>query len=462
MGESSAAAAPVAQEDLRALRDSAMSLHKAGKLAEVRPLYTAYLARAPRDGAMWTNYGALLRSTGQHDLAVIAQERALALDPSSRAAMGNLANALADVGQHERALALRLELLRTGPGEPMQKAMCGKSLRMLRRHEEGIAFLEEALRAHPEDGELRIQLSMTELAAGRYAEGFRNFEARWKTGELPPRQMTKPQWQGEDLTGKTILVLPEQGFGDTITFARFLPALRRYNPARVQLFCKAPLLRLMSQAEGADWIGSDPGPPEPYDVWTNMMDLPTVHFAHDRGIPAPTRLHVPQDSRARARAIVAPHGDVLKVGVVWCGSVTYRGNAHRSFSHRLLHRLIDVPGVQLFSLYKGPELEAFHADGTGGFIVDAGGSDRDFADCAGMMQEMDLIITSDTVTAHLAGSLGLRVWTLLHTDAFWLWQLAEEETPWYPGMRLIRQERPRDWEAVMERVRADLMAMRAG
>lgn len=448
--------------ELRALRDRAVTLHREGKPEEARPHYETYLARMPRDSGIWTNYGALLRSAGQHDLAVIAQERALALDPSSRAAMGNLANALADVGQHERALALRRDLLKLEPGEQMQKAMCGKSLRMLRRHEEGIAFLEEAVRDHPDNPELRIQLSMTQLAEGRYAEGFRNFEARWATGELTPRQMTTPQWQGEDLTGKTILVLPEQGFGDTVTFARFLPALRRFNPARVQLFCKKPLLRLMAKAEGADWIGSDPGPPEPHDVWTNMMDLPTVHFAHDPVIPAPTRLDVPQDSRRRARAIVAPHRDALKVGVVWCGSVTYRGNVYRSFSHRLLHRLIDLPGVQLFSLYKGPELEAFHADGTAGFIVDAGGSDSDFADCAAMMQEMDLIVTSDTVTAHLAGSLGLRVWTLLHTDAFWLWQIAQEETPWYPGMRLIRQERPRDWESVMERVRADLIAMRAG
>jgi hypothetical protein len=165
---------------------------------------------------------------------------------------------------------------------------------------------------------------------------------------------------------------------------------------------------------------------------------------------------VPEDSRARARRITAPFRDRFRVGVVWCGSVTYRGNAFRSFPHTELHALLDLPGLQMFSLYKGPELAAFQADGTSAFVLDAGGSDRDFADCAAMMEEMDLVVTSDTATAHLAGSLGVPVWTLLHWDAFWLWQIARETTPWYPSMRLIRQERPRDWAGVLARVRRDL------
>jgi hypothetical protein len=224
------------------------------------------------------------------------------------------------------------------------------------------------------------------------------------------------------------------------------------------LLCERPLMRLFEQVEGVDWMGPVVGPDQPFDVWTNMMDLPPLHFDGTEAIPAPTRLNVPADSRARAKAIVAPHAGAFKVGVVWCGSVTYRGNAFRSFSHTELHRLIDLPGVQMFSLYKGPELAAFHADGTAGFIVDAASTDRDFADCAAMMEEMDLIVTSDTVTAHLAGSLGRPVWTLLHWDAFWLWQRAQDSTPWYPSMRLIRQDRPRDWAGVMARVRGDIAA----
>lgn len=441
------------------LRDRAIALHRAGKLAEARSVYAAHLAAKPDDAGMWSNYGALLRSEGRNDLALLAQERAVALNPAGMAQLGNLANALSDLGHYERALELRREVLRRAPADLSQKAMIGKALRALGRYAEGIAWLEQGVADHPEETELRIQLSLTQLAAGRYAEGFRNFEVRWQTGELKPRTMTRPQWAGDDLTGRTILVMPEQGFGDAVTFARFLPVLRRFNPVRVLLYCEKPLLRLFQGVAGVDWIGPEMPAVAEYDVWTNMMDLPTRHFADDSGIPPPVELHVPEDSRDRARAITAPFADAFKVGVVWCGSVTYRGNAFRSFSHAEFHRLLDLRGVQLFSLYKGPELAAFHADGTAGFIVDAAGTDRDLADCAGMMTEMDLIVTSDTVTAHLAGSLGRPVWTLLHWDAFWLWQLDRERTPWYPSMQLIRQDRPRDWAGVMARVRERLAAM---
>lgn len=446
-----------AQESLAALRERAVALHRAGKRAEALPLYAALLARAPEDAGAWTNLGALFRAEGRHDQALRAQERAFALEPEGVGVRNNLANILNDLGHHERSLRLRRELMRVAPADPQHPAMAGKSLRSLGRLEEAIRLLEEGVANFPDDAEMRIQLALTQLAAGRHAEGFRNYAARWLTGEMKPRNVEAPKWEGGPLGGRTLLVLPEQGFGDALCFARFLPTLRRYGPGQVALMTEKPLLRLLGEAEGADWVGTG-GPAGGFHVWTDMMDLPTLHFAAlgDDAIPPPTRLAIPEDSRARARAITAPFRGRFKVGVVWCGSVTYRANAFRSFPHTELHALLDLPGLQMFSLYKGPELAAFQADGTSAFIVDAGGSDRDFADCAAMMEEMDLIVTSDTATAHLAGSLGRPVWTLLHWDAFWLWRPKGETTPWYPSMRLIRQESPRDWAGVMARLRREL------
>ncbi len=438
---------------LAARRQQAIEAHRAGRLEEARRLYAALLAQTPGDAGLWSNLGALFRSEGRHDLALQAQERAHALDPGSASILNNLANILNDVGEHRRSIALRERLIAHQPDDPQQKAMKGKALRALGRHAEAIAWLEQALARHPDDAETRIQLALTQLAAGRYAEGFANYAARWLTGELTPRRTSLPKWDGTSLGGRRILVLPEQGFGDAVTFARFLPVLRRFDPAGVLLLCERPLLRLLAEVEGADWIGAEQPPASAFDVWTDMMDLPTLHFGAGLPIPPPTRLSVPEDSRARARAIVAPFRDRFRVGVVWCGSVTYRANAFRSFPHRHFHTLLDVPGVQMFSLYKGPELAAFLADGTSAFIPDTASTDRDFADCAGMMMEMDLVITSCTATAHVAGSLGRPVWTLLHWDAFWLWQLDRQRTPWYPSMRLIRQTRPRDWDEVFARVR---------
>jgi Tfp pilus assembly protein PilF len=446
----------MATDVLRALRNRAADLHRAGKWAEARLVYATYLARAPDDAGMWSNLGSLFRSEGWHDQSLKAQEKAYALTPDNRSVLNNLANILGDVGQYERSLELRAQILKADPKDSAQKAMTGKALRAMGRHDEGIAVLTRAIAEHPQEYELQIQLALTQLAARQYSEGFRSYDIRWKTGELTARKVSQPKWDGGSLEGETILVLPEQGFGDAVTFARFLPVLRHYNPAKVMLLTEKPLMRLFARVDGVDWMGPEVGPDQPFDVWTNLMDLPPLHFDVTDDVPLPTRLSIPEDSKVRARGIVAPHKGRFKVGVVWCGSVTYRGNAFRSFRHTEFHSLLDVPDVQMFSLYKGPELAAYQADGTNAFIIDTASTDRDFADCAATMEEMDLIITSDTATAHVAGSLGVRVWTLLHWDAFWLWQGDAERTPWYPGMRLIRQDSPRDWTGVFKRVKADL------
>ncbi len=438
------------------LRNRAADAHKAGTPAEARQLYAAYLAMVPQDASIWSNLGALLRAEARHDMALRAHERAYALDPGSSVIMNNYANILSDIGHYDRALPLRRKILQADPTDQSQKAMIGKALRALGRYAEAITHLEAAINDHPDYAELRIQLALSQLSDRRYAEGFRNYEVRWETGELTQRQMKTPQWDYSPLDGKTILVMPEQGFGDAVAFSRFLPLLRRYNPARVLVYAEKPMQRIFDGLDGADWVGTQLPPGTTYDVWTNVMDLCPLHFDKTDIIPAPTRLTVPADSTARADAVVAPHAVKFKVGIVWSGSVTYRGNAFRSFSHTEFLPLVDIPDVQLFSLYKGPNLAEYQADGSNCFIIDTASTDRDFADCAAMMQEMDLIITSDTATAHIAGSLGVPVWTLLHWDAFWLWQHQGATTPWYPSMDLIRQTTPRDWAGVFAAVKTKL------
>ncbi|WP_373354985.1 tetratricopeptide repeat protein [Pseudoroseicyclus sp. CXY001] len=447
-------------EDGASLRTRAVEAHRAGRREEALEAYTAYLTRAPGDAGFWSNLGALLRAEGQHDLAVAAQRRAYALAPDGPGIRNNLANILHDTGALEEALELRRALAAARPEEAEPAAMVGKTLRAMGRLEEGIAHLEEAARRFPDEPEMRLQLSLTQLAAGDYARGFANYRARWQTGELTARRIALPEWQGESLAGKRILVLPEQGFGDAVAFLRFLPVLQQYGPAEVVLSAERPVLRLLQGIEGADRI-VEGVPEEGVDLWTNIMDLPALHFALTGEVPEPVALAIPEESRRRARALTQPFRERFRVGVVWTGSLTYRGNAFRSFSHTEFHPLLDVPGLQLISLYKGPRLAPFRADGTAAFIPDFGGSERDFADNAAMMKEMDLILTSDTATAHVAGSLGVPVWTLLHSDPFWLWRPEGEGTPWYPTMRLIRQAKPGDWGEVFARIRPELAALAA-
>ena len=442
------------------LRQSASDAHRSGRLDAALAGYAKYLAQVPGDAGIWSNLGVLHRTAGRHLMALRAHERALTLDPDGTGTMNNAANVLSDIGRYDDSLALRRRLLERSPDDLNQLAMVVRCLRGKGDYAAAIASALDALRRFPDDAELQMQLAFAQLGAGRYAEGLKNYRARWRAGELQPRDLPFAEWQGMSLDGRTVAVLPEQGFGDAVLFARFLPVLQQWR-CRVVMAVKPPLRRLLHDLPGVDEMVDALRPGMSIDYWINMMDLAEMHFARSVRIPAPAPLTVPVDSRDRARALVAAHRDKLKVGVVWTGSVTYRGNAFRSFSHRDFLPLTDVAGVQLFSLYKGPELAAYQADGSDAFIIDTGSTERDFADTAAMMKACDLVITSDTATAHIAGSLGVPVWVVLHWDAFWVYTHHGDATPWYPGMRLFRQHRPLDWSGVMADVE-DALRQRAG
>jgi len=297
-----------------------------------------------------------------------------------------------------------------------------------------------------------MQLAFAQLGEGLYKEAFDTYGIRWKTAEMTPRTLPYPAWQGEPLDGKTVLVMPEQGFGDAILFARFVPALKQAG-ARVLYLVESPVAPLFEGLDGTDWVGESLSKTTAVDFWMNMMDMAKVHFAQTDTIPAPAKLSVPEASIHRAQEIVAPYKDVKKVGVVWTGSTTYKGNGFRSFSHTDLMPLVDIPGVQLFSLYKGPEIKGFREDGTDAFIIDAGSTEAHFGDTAAMMQEMDLIISSDTATLHLAGTLDVPCWGILHWDPFWVWRHSGDRSAWYPDVRLFRQKTALEWVPVLKDVR---------
>jgi Flp pilus assembly protein TadD len=433
------------------LRQSCVDAHRAGRRDEARRLYARYLAQSPDDASMWSNLGVLLRTEQKYDHALRAQERAMAHDADAPGIRNNYANILSDIGRYEDSISVREAVLRTAPDDLNQLAMIGRCLRGMGQYADAIAHLGTASARHPDDPELKVQLAFAQLADRRYADGFKTYDIRWQTDELTPRNMPYPKWAGEDVDGKTVLVLTEQGFGDSVLFARFLPHLKSLG-AKVHFLCEKPLFRLFEGLDGVDWVGTALPKEVKVDYWTNIMDLPTIGLKVEADIPPPSRLTVPQESIDRANGIVAPYPGTFNVGVVWTGSATYKGNAFRSFSHTDFLPLSDIDGVQLFSLYKGPFLDPFVADGSSAFIIDAASTDRDFADCAATMQQMDLIVTSDTATAHIAGSLGLPVWTVLHWDPFWLYGHTEPVSPWYPSMRLFRQPSPRDWDGVFAQI----------
>ena len=437
------------------LRDAAIEAHRGGDLAAAKPLYRMYLERRPNDAPLWSNLGALFRAEKNHELAAACQRRALQIDGDSESILNNAANAFFDIGSIQEALVLRHQALEKDPTKSENFAGLAKCLRALSLHADAEAVLHKGLESHPEDSELHIQLSFAQLAQGNYKDGFKSFHWRWKGDEISPPEFDFPQWAGESLKGKKILVTPEQGFGDTVLMARFLGELKKKG-ANVQLLCKRPLSRLLSEADGVDGLPQTNRDVDGCDYWTPIMDLPRYLNAELDNLAAPVKLHLPQDSIDRAKAIAGPYEDVFKLGVMWSGSVTYRANHKRSFSHTNFMQLADIEGLKMFSLYKGPLIDAFHEDGSSCIILDAASHDRDFADSAALIRELDLVVTMDSAIAHVAGSLGVEVWNLLHSESYWLYQPFAEHTPWYPSMRLIRQEKAKGWQPIFDQLHSEI------
>ncbi|MEQ9696128.1 tetratricopeptide repeat-containing glycosyltransferase family protein [Shimia sp. SDUM112013] len=437
------------------LKTQAVACHKAGDHEKALALYGRALARWPQDVDLLSNLGVLLRAEKRLEDALevlfLAHERA----PDRLSVRVSLANILDDMGRHDEAATLRFRIVEDQPEEPRHVAFLARSLRNAGRLEEAANVLRKQLAKANPTPELRLEYALHQLSLGNYAEGFRHYLARReaKLVDLPNTDL--PRWTGQPIDGKTILVLPEQGMGDVVNFARFLPYLKERG-ATVHLMTRAPVHRLLQGVPGVDAVVTDPVRGTEYAYWTSGMDIPVDYFHFRQSVPQPTRLSVPDDSRKRAISLTQAHRDKLKVGVAWTGSAGYDRNTMRSVPHRLFRDLADIPGLQLFSLYKGPALSDFYADGSAAFILDVASGDRDLADCAAMIAEMDIVVTVCTVTAHIAGALRKEVWTLLHWEPFWLYGLEGETTPWYDSMRLFRQEYPYDWTGVFSEVRQGL------
>ena len=438
--------------------EQAVGLHRDGKLDEAAKLYRLCLQNNPGSPTAWTNYGALLRRQSKFAEACAAHRKALELQPDMVNARSNLANALCDLGEAREAIEIRRRLIEEQPGDVMRVRDLAIALRTSWGNREAVEIIDKLEAEGRMDENCQLQRSLAHLMLGNYAEGFRDFEARYSGDEVSlPEDAPWPRWTGEPLEGKEIVVLPEQGFGDAVLMSRFLPRLKALGPKKISMVVKPPLQRLFGRSEGLDEMLAGASKSANFDYYTPNMSLPHLTGMPEDGPPPLPRLHIPEDSRRRAKKLVKPFANRFKIGIVWTGSLTYRANHRRSTTPQNFIGLAQVPGVQLFSLYKGDAHQEFLDSGMAGLIVDACGTDRDFADTAAIIDEMDLMITTDTAVVHVAGSLGKPIWNLLTYEGFWLYG-SGDTTPWYPSMRLFRQRSNGDWPELFGRVEDELRA----
>jgi Flp pilus assembly protein TadD len=437
----------------------------AGAAEHAEASFRQAIEAAPNLAEAHANLGLALDRRGEKAQAETAYRQAIALGANNPELFLNLGALLAATRRFSEAEAVYGEGLRLNPQVPSLWSNLGALHAGQKREEQAEACFRSALALDPEYASARFNLSYLLLRQGHFAEGFASLEARnWYatfTRELT-EQHGIPRWQGDALTGKSILITCEAGHGDMIQFCRYARDLKIRGAASVAVLCQPALQRLFATLDGVDEIFSlgQAVPEAGWDFWSPLLSLPHYFNTRPDNIPAriPYLAATPEDL-AKWQARIPAWG--LRVGLAWKGSPKFENDSNRSIPHlSLLAPLWSVPGTHFISLQKGAGEEEISTLTPASPITALGPDLQDFADTAAVISQLDLVISVDTAIAHLAGALGKPCWLLLPdfmTD--WRWLKQREDSPWYPaGMRLFRQKKGEDWRPAIARVEAALTA----
>lgn len=396
------------------------------------------------------NLGNLLRRRNAAAEAVGCFRRALHYRPDYADAQYNLGLALQSLDLLDEAEACYRKVLVTEPGHHAATNNYANVLVGLGRIYEALSRYEHAVRLAPTNREYRVNAGMAQLLQGDFRDGWRNYGAR-----VAPSVPGGTLWTGQSLKEKSILILSEQGLGDTIQFIRYARQIWDEG-GRVSAVCPAPLVELLRTATGLEQVVPDHLALPPCDWYAPLLHLPDVFTTRMETIPSevPYLSADPERVRGWGAALQIPDNH-LRVGIAWRGGVDHWNDRNRSMDPSCLATLAGLTETSFISLQKG------YGDGCENLAFTPLPRElTDFADTAALMSHLDLVISVDTSVAHLAGALGRPTWVLLPFAPDWRWMLERDDSPWYPTMRLFRQSRRRDWLPVLERVREALIDFR--
>lgn len=398
----------------------AYALQHSGRLAEAEISYQEALRLLPDNGITLCNISVLRIRAGRYAEALDLCDRALALDPNCFPGLGNRSVALFGLGRHEEAIALGRKVLALKPADPEAQHNLGAWL----------------------------------LTTGQLTpEAWTLLEGRHRLRGMKPRAFDQPQWLGEDVAGRTILVHADAGFGDTLQFARYLPLLVRQG-ARVIVEAYAPLHRLLRDIDGLAGLFSRGEPLPPFDLHCSFGSLPRAFDT--------TLATIPRDAfwfRPANRPTRHPSARPLRVGLVWAGNREFMHDQQRSLALSDFLPLWDVPDVAFVSLQAGAAAEDLGTLPPTCLIEDTMAGVSDYYDTAERVAALDLVICVDTSVAHLAGAMAKPVWMLSRHNGCWRWLLDRSDSPWYPTMTIYRQPAPGDWKALIHALCADLWTL---
>jgi tetratricopeptide (TPR) repeat protein len=431
-----------------------------GELGDAESWLGLALAFRPDHALAMLCLGDVLRRQGRVEDALPLLKKAVALVPEYWKAYSDLALALCDADRLlEAASALetasRLHLPDMTGRDATVACNLGAVRRFQGRPHDAIRLLTESTRLAPDFAEAHLNLAFALLVAGRFEEGWHEFEWRPKIALSPHRPLEAHLQAGLSLEGKTVLLHEEQGLGDLIQFVRYAIPLEQMG-ARVVIACNEAVHPLIRSARGvADVVPSDDSL-SLFDLNTHLLSLPRIFQAIPLQVPY---LHADPERVAAWEERLASEKR-LRVGLVWGGNPGNSYDRRRSIPLARLTPLLRNPEVAFYALQRGPRMEELDQLDPGLTVVNLEEECDGIMDTAAAIMGLDLVISADTMPAHLAGALGKPVWLLLPFAPDWRWMLARQDSAWYSGMRLFRQRRPGDWDGVVEQVAKALSSTR--
>lgn len=432
--------------------------------------FAAALEKHPKEAQLWANLGLAQENLGDYRHAASCYEQSLALQPGQSEAYGNLANVYSQLGRFQEAESMARQALELGAPRAQALNTLGGILLKQNRPEEGEKILREALALAPNDPlvlsnlanlavdrldfaaawplfkqaraagdlpEIRRNEAMARLQSEDYEAGWKLYEARL---ELPTGLRTRPacpRWRGKNLSGKKLLLLSEQGFGDTIQFCRY-GKLAQERGAEICWAVQKPLQKLLAGNVPGE-VGNESAPPAA-DYYIPLLSLPLA-----LGRLRPEEAPKPPYLKAPAGPALPPTGKRRKIGIVWSGSPTNARDFEKAIPLPALAPLWKLPDIQFYAPFLNPRLEEL----TDQPIIRLDPLIKDFGDTAALLAQLDCLVSVDTATAHLAGAMGLSTIALLAYCPDWRWGTRGEKSAWYPSAVLLRQPKPNDWDSVI-------------